>query len=150
MGGGGTSSDNGEKEDLAGLEELIKSMSNDLENGVQDAAKEFCPPADVIENAALKLLGYTFTESGTSYYLVKPLQPYVLVGRLLKQEYNNADVEDDSEEDNNKDLMFEFELLTPQEETMLIPKLEKICQEEMAAKGLTFQQQEEQLKNKNE
>ena len=60
------------KEDIEGLEELMQSMAKDIETGEVSEANEFIPDTD---NAALKLLGYTFRESGKSYFLVKPLQP---------------------------------------------------------------------------
>jgi hypothetical protein len=60
------------KEDMEGLEELMQSMAKDIETGEVSEANEFIPDT---ENAALKLLGYTFRESGKSYFLVKPLQP---------------------------------------------------------------------------
>ena len=133
-------------------------MSSDLENGLPNVGEEFGLPKDVVDNSALKLLGYTFTESGTSYYLVKPLQPYVIVGRLLKPQDDGVDdilaelgdstnIEEDDEDIDDAPMM-EFELLTQQEEKMLIPKLEKICKEQMAAKGLTFQDQDNQNNNK--
>ncbi|KAL3916922.1 MAG: hypothetical protein SGILL_004955, partial [Bacillariaceae sp.] len=109
------------KDDLKGLEELSKTMSTDLQQGEVPEAKQFQPD---LENAALKLLGYTFTETGKSYFLVKPFQPMVLVGRHMKEE---------------KDCV-RFQLLTPEEEAEIIPKLEALCEEEMKAKGLTFQQ----------
>lgn len=70
----------------------------------------------------LKLIGYTFCESGKSYFLVKPLKPYTLVGRHINTE---------------KDII-SFELLSPNEEKLVMPKLERICQEELEANGLKF------------
>ena len=59
------------KEDMEGLDDLMESMKEEIETGEVSEAKEFIPDT---ENAALKLLGYTFKESGKSYFLVKPLQ----------------------------------------------------------------------------
>jgi hypothetical protein len=59
------------KEDMEGLDDLMESMKEEIETGEIPEAKEFIPDT---ENAALKLLGYTFKESGKSYFLVKPLQ----------------------------------------------------------------------------
>jgi hypothetical protein len=103
---------------LDGLEELLQSISTDLELGVVSGADEFKPN---LEYAALKILGYTFTDTGKSYFLVKPLKPITLVGRHMKEE---------------KDCI-RFQLLTPDEEKVIIPKLEKMCQEELEANGLT-------------
>merc|ERR1712224_63842 len=97
----------------------MDSMVNDMDKGEVSEAEEFIPD---MENAALKLLGYTFTESKKSYFLVKPLQPYTLIGRHVK---------DDED-------IIRFELLDPKEEEIIIPKLEGICQEEMLANGLAF------------
>jgi len=73
------------KEDMEGLEELMKSMENDIETGEVSEANDFIPDT---ENAALKLLGYTFRDSGKSYFLVKPLQSceslLLLVVKFLK------------------------------------------------------------------
>lgn len=66
-GAGGTGN-----KDIEGMEELIQSMTKDIETGEVSEANEFVPDTD---NTALKLLGYTFRESGKSYFLVKPLQP---------------------------------------------------------------------------
>lgn len=107
-------------EDKEGLEDLMRSIAKDIETSEVSEANEFIPDT---ENAALKLLGYTFRDSGKSYFLVKPLQPYTLIGRHVKDE-------DDS---------IRFELLTPEEEKVVIPKLEEICQKDLKANGLTFQ-----------
>jgi hypothetical protein len=111
----------GENDDnsLDGYEELLRSISIDLEMGVVSEADEFKPNLDY---AALKILGYTFTDTGKSYFLVKPLKPITLVGRHMKDE---------------KDCI-RFQLLSTEEEKVILPKLEKICQEELEANGLTF------------
>jgi len=107
------------KEDTEGLEELMQSMAKDIETGEVSEANEFIPDTD---NAALKLLGYTFQESGKSYFLVKPLQPYTLIGRHVKDEED----------------IIRFELLTPEEDKVIIPKLEEMCREDLEANGLNF------------
>lgn len=60
------------EKDREDIENLVESMAQDIETGEVSEANEFIPDTD---NAALKLLGYTFRESGKSYFLVKPLQP---------------------------------------------------------------------------
>lgn len=107
------------KEDMEGLDDLMESMKEEIETGEVSEAKEFIPDT---ENAALKLLGYTFKESGKSYFLVKPLQSYTLIGRQVKEEEN----------------IIKFELLTADEEAIIIPKLEGIYKEELEANGLGF------------
>ncbi|VEU37440.1 unnamed protein product [Pseudo-nitzschia multistriata] len=102
-----------------GLDELMKGIENDVKAGEVKEANEFIPDT---ENAALKLLGYTFKDSGKSYFLVKPLQPYTLVGRHAKDEED----------------MIRFDLLSPEEEKLIIPKLESMCQEDLKANGLNL------------
>jgi len=106
-------------QDKQGLEDLMESLAKEVETGEIPEAKDFIPDT---ENAALKLLGYTFRESGKSYYLVKPLKSYTLIGRHIKDEED----------------IIRFELLTKEEEKIIIPKLEGICQEELEANGLAF------------
>lgn len=60
------------EDDTSSIEGLLKSMEKDIEYGEISEAKEFIPDTD---NSALKLLGYTFRDSGKSYFLVKPLKP---------------------------------------------------------------------------
>jgi hypothetical protein len=114
--------DDDDDNNLDGLEELVQSITTDLDLGVVSGADKFKPN---LEFAALKILGYTFTDTGKSYFLVKPLKPITLVGRHMKEE---------------KDCI-RFQLLTPEEEKVIIPKLEKMCQEELEANGLTFTDQ---------
>eukprot|EP00535_Pseudo-nitzschia_heimii_P007136 CAMPEP_0197174318 /NCGR_PEP_ID=MMETSP1423-20130617/891_1 /TAXON_ID=476441 /ORGANISM="Pseudo-nitzschia heimii, Strain UNC1101" /LENGTH=425 /DNA_ID=CAMNT_0042623233 /DNA_START=83 /DNA_END=1360 /DNA_ORIENTATION=+ len=108
-----------DNKDAAGFDELMQSIAKDIETGEVSEANEFIPDTD---NAALKLLGYTFRESGKSYFLVKPLKPYTLIGRHVQDEQD----------------MIRFELLTPEEDKVIIPKLEEICQEDLKANGLNF------------
>eukprot|EP00536_Pseudo-nitzschia_multiseries_P011822 jgi/Psemu1/30152/gm1.30152_g len=147
-------------EDAQGLEELMESMANDIETGEVTDAKEFIPDT---ENAALKLLGYTFRDSGKSYFLVKPLQPCNLRRNLQVTDMHVFDVvlikplrhyhciwltvsfffsaildtlvgrHAKDEED-----MIRFDLLTPEEENAIIPKLESLCQEDLKASGLSL------------
>jgi len=58
--------------DKQALEELSQSIAKDLKTGVVSGENTVTPD---IDSAALKLLGYTFRDSGKSYFLVKPLQP---------------------------------------------------------------------------
>jgi hypothetical protein len=60
------------EDDTSSIEDLLKRMEKDIEYGEISEAKEFIPNT---ENSALKLLGYTFRDSGKSYFLVKPLKP---------------------------------------------------------------------------
>jgi hypothetical protein len=113
-----------QKDDLVGLEAMMQSIADDVENlnendGVEEAAKEFQPNTDGV---SLKLIGFNFADgSGKSYSLVKLLQPYVLIGKYIEEQED-----------------IRFELLTPEEEQVLIPKLEELCQEDLQAAGLTL------------
>jgi hypothetical protein len=116
-----------QKDDLVGLEAMMQSIADDVENengGVEQAAKEFQPNTDGV---SLKLIGFNFADgSGKSYSLVKLLQPYVLIGKYIEDEQDDI----------------RFELLTPEEEKVLIPKLEDLCQEDLQAAGLTLPKSE--------
>ena len=111
------------------LKDLITSMQDDLkeDSGVQAKAREFEINK---EDMALKLLSFEFGESGKSYSLMKLLRPYVLVGRLDK----DAAASEGEGEDPAKGIR--FELLTSEEESAVIPRLEEVCKEELVAAGL--------------
>lgn len=113
-------------DDLKGLEELIDSMGKDLIDDEVVEAKKFVPD---IENSSLRLFSFEFPETGKSYALVKPLQPYTLVGRL---------VTDVGEEETGTESTIRFELLTADEESIVFPRLEQVCLEDLKAKGLTL------------
>lgn len=107
-----------EKENLAGLEDLVNSMTEDVTEVPQ--AQEFQPDTDGV---SLKLIGFNFADGSKSYSLVKLLQPYVLIGKYI-----------DADEDQD----IRFELLTPEEEQVVIPKLEELCREDLEAAGLSL------------
>jgi hypothetical protein len=77
------------------------------------------------EGVALKLVGFHFNDDDKSYTLVTLLKPFIIVGK-----YNN------SGGDERQDL--KFELLTLQEEKLVIPRLEQICQKNLEEAGLSF------------
>ena len=104
-------------------EENIASNLKDLIDGQQEVIKEaksFHPDTDGV---ALKLLGFDFDDKTRSYLLVKLLQPYTLIGRRIMDEDEQG---------------IRFELLTSDEETMVIPKLEALCQEDLDKAGLSL------------
>jgi hypothetical protein len=114
--------------DVTGLEELLKTIPDDLEGaGFVEEAKQFQPDTD---GMALKLIAYNFGDGSKKYSLVKLLQPYVLVGKYIPGD-DGADDEDH--------IGMQFELLTPDEEKVLVPRLEELCQKDLKEKGLTFQ-----------
>lgn len=58
------------------------------------------------------------------YSLVKPLKPLTVVGRLREQTDGTTE-------------QTVFELLTPEEESLIVPRLEQVCKEDIEAQGLT-------------
>jgi hypothetical protein len=112
--------------DPEGLKDLISSMEEDLKenSGVRAKAQEFEINKD---DMTLKLISFEFGESGKSYSLVKLLRPYVLVGRLDM---------DSTIDEGDEPTGIQFELLSSEEENLLIPRLEDVCKEELAAAGL--------------
>jgi hypothetical protein len=96
---------------------------------------------------ALKLISYMFA-NGKSYSLVQLLQPYVIVGKYIlpssSSSTNTPNNEDEMEEDNlntytSEDAMGYFELLLPEEEQIVIPRLEAVCSEDLQKANLQFQ-----------
>ena len=71
------------------------------------------------EGVALKLISFVFGE-GRSYSLVKLLRPYVLVARFVPDESDPR-----------------FELLTPDEEKLILPRLEEACKTDLERVGLS-------------
>lgn len=111
---------------LDGLEEVIQSMAKDLKAEEVVEAKRFAPD---IENSSLKLFSFEFTNTGKSYALVKPLQPYTLVGKL------DVDGEVETDDDGARSEI-RFELLTEEEEMIVFPKLAQVCRDDLKASGL--------------
>lgn len=82
------------------------------------------------EGVGVKLVGFQInnvdekdkTKNSPSFYsLVKPVKPLTVVGRLKESETGRETV---------------FELLTPEEEALIVPRLEQICKEDMEAQGI--------------
>lgn len=126
------------KDDAGGLEELIRSMEDDLddEKGIDAQAKQFEPDTGGL---SLKLISFEFPNSAKSYSLVKLLEPFVLVGKYC--EVDGTPGFTVSGEDANEELVVKdvrFELLSSDEERLLIPKLESLCQKDLADAGLSF------------
>jgi hypothetical protein len=106
------------KDDVEGIEKMLKSMMSD-----EDEDESF--PGinkDKLdqEGVALKLISYRFGD-GKAYSLVYLLKPFALVGKYVSDE---TDVR--------------FELLKPDEERIVIPKIEELCREDMERAGLTL------------
>jgi len=106
------------KDDTEGLEELLRSLVEG-----KDPEEMFGGLGENLldhPGAALKLVSYHF-KNGKTYSLVQLLKPYTLVGRL------NGDVKDS----------IQFELLSREEEKVVIPKLEQVCEEDLKRAGLS-------------
>ena len=110
------------KDDVAGVEAMMKSLldEEDPSEGMEEALG-----GDILdhEGAALKLISYNF-KNGKSYSLVQLLKPYTLVGRLNKEVTENEGIQ--------------FDLLSPEEEKIIIPKLEELCRKDLEASGLSL------------
>lgn len=107
-------------DDVGTAEELMANPEKIVEE-----AKAFHPNTDGV---ALKLIGFEFEDRSRSYQLVKLLKPYPLVGKRIIE-----DVEQQG---------LRFELLSPEEEKILIPKLEEFCREDLTKAGLSLIQDE--------
>jgi hypothetical protein len=108
----------GENEnDKEGMKELLETMLS------EDQMSEFEKIGEDLEHegVALKLVGFRFSD-GKAYTLVKLLKPFTIVGK-----YNAQDKDD-----------LRFDLLTPDEEKLIIPRLEKICVQDLEAAGLSL------------
>jgi len=88
---------------------------------VKKEALSFHPDSDGV---ALKLIALEFGDRSQSFQLVKLLQPFPLVGKKIEESAENG---------------VRFELLTQQEEEILIPKLQATCQEDLQNAGLSFE-----------
>lgn len=74
------------------------------------------------DGVALKLISYIFA-NGKSYSLVQLLQPFAIVGKYILENGEGR-----------------FELLSPDEELIILPRLEEICQQDLSKANLRFQQ----------
>lgn len=103
--------------DEEGIEELLQSILKPEEDF--ELAKESLGLNSLDhEGVALKLISYVFA-GGKSYSLVKLLKPYALVAKYVPDD---------------KDAR--FELLTPAEEKLIIPRLEEVCKQDLDAAGV--------------
>jgi hypothetical protein len=114
--------------DFKGLEDLIESIAKDFNDEEVVEAKQFSPD---IENSSLRLFSFEFPTTGKSYALVKPLQPFTLVGRLV-------DVGEDETTETGTKAGIRFELLTAEEEKVVFPRLAQVCLDDLKANGLTL------------
>lgn len=106
-----------QEDDVEGMKELFQSTLLSPEEQ-QVAMKQYVEPPDH-EGVALKLISYIFRE-GKSYSLVNLLKPYVLIGKCVREDHDDV----------------RFELLSPSEEKLLVPQLEKVCMRDLQQAGL--------------
>ena len=104
-------------DDKKGIEEMLESMFVDPDKQMDDMMEEFGKDINH-EGVALKLISYIMP-GGKRYSLVKLLKPYILVGKYT----------------NEKDDIL-FELLSPEEERLMIPRLEQVCRGDFEKAGL--------------
>jgi hypothetical protein len=109
--------------DDEGLEALIQSLQDqeDPMSAEMMAKAGLSDPLDY-DSAALKLISFNFKD-GKAYSLVQLLKPYTLVGRLMKGDRPEG---------------IQFELLTREEERLVIPKIEEVCKKDLDAAGLSL------------
>ncbi|CAB9498985.1 expressed unknown protein [Seminavis robusta] len=111
-------------DDVAGMEAMIQDLLDEVDPLESVGIKE----EDQNPHDALKLVSYHFGK-GRAYSLVRLLKPYTLVGRLVQTDNNN--ISSDDQEEN-----FHFELMTKEEEKLVIPKVEQVCMKELESAGL--------------
>jgi hypothetical protein len=107
------------EDDPAAMQELFDTLLDspeeqltDLQNMGDDVSHQ---------GVALKLVSYKFPDN-KAYSLVQLLQPYALIGKYVA-------VDDD----------IRFELLTAAEAKLVVPRLEKVCREDLEKAGLQLQ-----------
>lgn len=103
--------------DAEGIEELLKSLLTP-EMSFDEAREALGLNSLNNEGVALKLVSYIFA-GGRTYSLVNLLKPYTLVGRYIPDDKDPR-----------------FELLTPAEERLVLPRLEEVCIQDLEAAGL--------------
>jgi hypothetical protein len=110
----------GEREnDTAGMEEMLESL---FEDDPFEAMNEQLGAKKLEhDGVALKLISYRFKD-GKSYSLVKLMKPFPLVGKYVEEPEGGI----------------RFELMSPEEEAIVIPKLEQICQKDLEDAGLNL------------
>jgi hypothetical protein len=106
-----------EEGDVEGIQKMLESLLDpDQDSPFENIGEDL-----EHEGVALKLVGFHFNDD-KSYTLVTLLKPFTIVGRHSGDE--------------TQDL--KFDLLTLQEEKLVIPRLERICQKDLEEAGLTF------------
>mmetsp|Transcript_9752 Transcript_9752/g.14971 ORF Transcript_9752/g.14971 Transcript_9752/m.14971 type:complete len:382 (+) Transcript_9752:68-1213(+) len=107
-----------QEDDTEGVQKMLENMFTEDPSEAFDALGRDRSK----DGVALKLVGFNFKD-GKSYSLVQMLTPCTLVAKQI------------SEEDDDD---MRFELLTPEEDKIVLPRLETLCEKELKEAGLTF------------
>jgi hypothetical protein len=107
------------EDDPAAMQELFDSLLDSPEEQLTDLQKMGDDVSH--QGVALKLVSYKFPDN-KAYSLVQLLQPYALIGKYVA-------ADDD----------IRFELLTAAEAKLVVPRLEKVCREDLEKAGLQLQ-----------
>jgi hypothetical protein len=119
-------------DDEEGIQDLFRSML-DPPSAQQQGLRQLRPAAlDGSRNAALRLVSYILPDSGKVYSLVSLLEPYVLVAKRVSLPVGDAN---DGDDDDGVEAV-RFELPSPSEERVLIPRLEQVCRADLEKAGL--------------
>jgi hypothetical protein len=107
---------------VKGIQEMLDTLlDQDQESAFNDIGQDLTH-----EGVALKLVGFHFNDNNEkSYSLVTLLKPFTIVGKYCNRDETTQD-------------SLQFELLTLQEEKLVIPRLEQICQKDLEEAGLSF------------
>jgi hypothetical protein len=107
------------RDDNKGIEDMLRNLLSP-ELDFEEAKNELGLANLEHEGVALKLISYVFA-SGKSYSLVKLLNPYAIVAKYVTA---------------GGDQNGRFELLTPAEEEIVLPRLEQACKKDLELAGL--------------
>jgi hypothetical protein len=107
------------EDDPAAMQEMFDSLLESPEEQLTDLQKMGDDVSH--QGVALKLVSYKFPDN-KAYSLVQLLQPYALIGKYVA-------ADDD----------IRFELLTAAEAKLVVPRLEKVCREDLEKAGLQLQ-----------
>mmetsp|Transcript_18520 Transcript_18520/g.27992 ORF Transcript_18520/g.27992 Transcript_18520/m.27992 type:complete len:389 (-) Transcript_18520:180-1346(-) len=101
------------------FEEIIRDLTDDIQG----------------QGVGIRVVSYAIKQANPNdpphvYSLVKPVKPMTLVGRLIDKEASRESI---------------FELLSPEEELMVTPKLEEMCEEDMKTLGVKLKSSKNDL-----
>jgi len=113
-----------QEDDTDGMQELLQSILKSPEDQLAELQDlEFAPLSH--DGVALKIVSYVMPDTGKAYSLVSLMRPLVMVARMVHTPEEDPDGDE-----------IRFELLSPHEEQILIPRLEQVCQADLEKAGL--------------